>query len=191
MKKIKLTQGKYALVDDEDFEFLNQWKWFVKENHGNLYAVRQKYITHGVKNRKAKRFYMHRQLLGFPKKQIDHWNGNGLDNQRKNLRVCTSLQNSWNQKISLLNTSGYKGVHKRYKKLWQARISIKKKRISLGYFKNKKEAALAYNKAAKKYFGEYAKEFYESKINSLEWTDEERRLSRNLDFIIVMLEEME
>jgi len=90
---------------------------------------------------------------------VDHINGDNLDNRKKNLRLCTYAENNRNRKPLENKTSKYKGVglNKNYKiKTWQARIVKNSKRYSLGYFKNEKEAALAYNQAAKKYFGEFA-----------------------------------
>lgn len=102
MKKIKLTQGKYAIVDDEDFEWLNQWKWCYCK-----YVIRDIIL-----NKKNKRIYMHRLIMNTPEKmQTDHINGNKLDNRRNNLRICTQSQNNMNRKISKLNTSGYRGIY--------------------------------------------------------------------------------
>lgn len=88
---------------------------------------------------------------------IDHINRNTLDNRKCNLRYATYSQNSINRKLQKNNTSGYRGVHWfKITKKWKAKITCNKKRIYLGYYKSKIEAAKAYNKAAKKYFGEFA-----------------------------------
>ena len=102
---------------------------------------------------------MHREILKCPKGLfIDHINRNGLDNRKNNLRVCSKSQNMMNTLIPKNNTSGYKGVSwsKRDKK-WMAYIKIKNKFNNLGYFNIKEQAALAYNDAAKKYHGEFAR----------------------------------
>lgn len=150
MKYIKLTKGKRAIVDNEDFERLSSLNW----SFTNGYAAKK---VKGNKN-----LFMHTFIMNCPKdKKIDHKNGNGLDNRKTNLRICTQAQNIANQKIGTRNISGYKGVSyfkagKRLKR-WVAKIVVNYRQKHLGYFDNKKEAALAYNEAAKKYFGEYAR----------------------------------
>lgn len=151
-KSITLTQGKVALVDDEDFEYLNQWKWFAeKRGSGLVYAVR---------NVKQKPLHMHTQIIKTPKGMVtDHINGDGLDNRRCNLRACTHGENMRNRKVGQVNNkSGYKGAHwsKRQEK-WKAEIRVNGKSIHLGYFNDLIEAAQAYDRAARKYHGKFAK----------------------------------
>ena len=101
---------------------------------------------------------MSRFILNTPKgKHTDHINHDTLDNRKCNLRICTVAQNSFNRKLSVRNTSGYKGVswNKELKK-WYASIKFQYKSYSLGLFSNKIDATIAYNMAAKKYFGEFA-----------------------------------
>lgn len=152
MKRIKLTQGKFALVDDEDFEKLSQYKWYVVFNHGNWYAKRNAYT-----NKKVVSIYMHRFIINTSPLQIDHKDRNGLNNQKCNLRFVTHSQNLWNSRISPRNTSGFKGVrwHTR-DKIWHAAIRQYKKTIHLGVFITKEEAARAYDKKAKELFGDFA-----------------------------------
>ena len=162
MKEIKLTKGKVALVDDEDFEYLNQWKWYCQENrykHDTLYyAVRSKTI-----NKHRCLIMMHRVIMETSNElEVDHIDHNGLNNQKSNLRNCTHSQNHMN-KVSK-GKSRYLGVcfyiQKRKLRgdrlLIRANIVINKKFISLGYFKTEKAAARAYDRCAKKYHGEYA-----------------------------------
>lgn len=154
--KIKLTQDKYAIVDDEDFEYLNQWKWYYRRNHkkDDGYAIRGKWNNN---KQNMDNIRMHRVILGAPKnKKIDHVNGNSLDNRKSNLRYATNTQNIQNSKIRKDNSTGFKGVHKKGKK-YQARITINKKLILLGYFYDKVAAGNAYKLAANKYFGEFAR----------------------------------
>ena len=155
MKEIQLTQGKVALVDDEDFEYLNQWKWYAHNHHGKFYATRSIRI-----NGKKKTVRMHRVIVNNtnPKMHTDHQNGDSLDNRRMNLRICTASENCRNTKKYIHNTSGYKGVtwNKAVKK-WVARIELNKKRNHLGYFIDIKDAAHAYNEAAIKFHGAFAK----------------------------------
>lgn len=150
MKLIPLTQGKFAKVDDEDFEWLSQWKW--KYDHG--YAMRQEGGRFHRRN-----VYMHRRIMNTPEgMDTDHINCDKLDNRRKNLRVCEHFQNNANGRKRSNNTSGYIGVSwDKRKGMWVARIVVKTKQMVLGYFENPKEAALVRDDAALKYFGEYAR----------------------------------
>jgi hypothetical protein len=156
-KEIILTQGKVAIVDDEDYEYLNQWKWCLRGTGlGKFYAIRG--FSKSKKSNIKGSISMHRQLMqpkiGFV---IDHLDGNTLNNQKNNLRICTQSQNLNNQKKSISNTSGYKGVSydKKYKK-FIAKIGFNRKNIHIGYFIDVKDAARAYNEAAIKYHGEFA-----------------------------------
>lgn len=154
MKKIKLSKGKVALIDDEDFEYLSKYKWYANEDNktGKYYAKRAIYI-----NGKQVKIPMQRVILNAPfNMEIDHINGNTLDNRRTNLRICTHAQNCKNC-IRKKGVSKYRGVYW-YKntKRWKSQISIDNKRISLGYYKNEIDAAIAYNLAAMKYHREFA-----------------------------------
>ena len=152
MKQIELTKNKIALVDDEDFDYLNQFKW---------YALNGKYVSRAytMKNGKQRGLLMHRLIMNAPKEmEIDHINGNGLDNQRDNLRVCKKSENLWNSGKSKNNKSGYKGVcWSKVIKKWRVQIMINGKLIYLGVFKNIKDAAMAYKEASLKYHGKFAK----------------------------------
>ena len=151
MAQIRLTQGQYAIVDNEDFARLNSFKWYANKMGNTYYAVR---------NSKQKSIHMHREILGLKSGDgllTDHINGNGFDNRRVNLRRCTRSQNQHNMH-SIWGTSKYKGVswHKAGKK-WQARICVDGKRIHLGLFDSEIEAARIYNQKARELFGEFAK----------------------------------
>jgi len=153
MKKIPLTQGKVALVDDADFEWLNQWKWYAQINRvGTWYAM------HAFPGRPRQQKISMHQLLFPTKLQVDHINGNGLDNQRKNFREATNGQNKANSRKEKGCSSRFKGVtwHKRDQR-WQAMIQHNQKQMFLGYFTNEKHAALAYDTAAHLHFGEFAR----------------------------------
>ncbi len=153
MREIQLSQGKVALVDDEDFEDLAQYRWNVAKRKKALYVVRHSQLDTG----KRTMLYMHRQLLEAPKGlECDHINGNGLDNRRANLRLCTHAQNQYNRK-SRGGSSRYKGVFLfKAPNTWQAFIDASHKRSHLGYFRNEIEAALAYDAAARELHGEFA-----------------------------------
>lgn len=150
-KKIQLTQDRYAIVDDEDFEYLNQWKWYANKMSGKYYAAR---------NENRKTVLMHRFLLSEDalNKKIDHRDGDTLNNCRGNLRICSHSENMRNRiSISKNNTSGFKGVcwNKKSSK-WHAQIRFETKKINIGFFDCKIQAAKAYNAAALKYHGEFA-----------------------------------
>ena len=155
--KIKLTQGKFAIVDKKDFDFLNQFKWFAYKSDNNFYAKRSVIaFENGIK--KTKTIRMHRFILKAKKGQyVDHVNHNGLDNRRKNLRLCSNAENIRNQRKRACNTSGFRGVywHGQTQK-WIAQIKVNYKGIALGYFENKIDAAIAYDKAAIKFHKKFA-----------------------------------
>ena len=145
MKEIPLTQGKVAIVDDDMFEYLNQWKWHLSKFG---YAVRKP----------KEQIYMHRLIMGSPKGMAtDHINRDKLDNRRENLRTCTTSENMQNRGKQSNNTSGYKGVFWSIPaKRWRAQIVVMKKAIHLGLFDTPEEAHEEYLKAEKKHFGEFA-----------------------------------
>jgi hypothetical protein len=154
MKKIKLTQNQYTLVDDADFDTLNQFKWYADKQGKNFYAKRNSKTING----KQMIILMHRFIMKTPKgMHTDHIDGNGLNNQRSNLRICTRSENLRNQGKQSDNSSGFKGVSffKRNKK-WVAQIMVNGKYIYLGYFTDKEKASNAYITACKKYHKEFA-----------------------------------
>ena len=153
MKTIELTQGKVAIVDDEDYEYLNKLKWY----YSNGYAIRNLPTING----KRGTMWMHRVIINTPDKMdTDHKNGDMLDNRRINLRACTHSDNLLNRDKTKKNIVGYKGVYiKKGRKhnIYCAAIKYTGKLKHLGYFRTPKEAAKTYNKAALKYHGEFAK----------------------------------
>lgn len=156
MKKIPLTQGQFALVDDADYDWLMQWKWQAKWNRGTFYAKRREELPRINGKRRSRTIYMSRQIMDAPAgKEVDHRNHEGLDNQRLNLRLVTHQQNLLNKRPYVRNRSGFKGVCSARKK-WRAEIAIRGKRIRLGHFDSPELAHSAYVQAAQKYHGEYA-----------------------------------
>ena len=134
MKVITLPNSLKTLVDDLDFEYLNQWKWYVNSNG---------YVARKLKNGKHER--LHRAIMNPPKgMDVDHINKNKLDNQKVNLRICNRSENNLNTKLKVNNTSNYKGVSwDKRRKSWRAFGNINSERFELGYFKNKDEAIRA------------------------------------------------
>lgn len=155
MKEIKLTQGKIAFVDDDNYEWLNQWKWCAQRNGNNFYAKRQVTV-----NGKRSTIRMHILIMGERHIGliIDHKDGNGCNNHMSNLRFCTAQENAMNSRSVNNHSSAYKGVcwHDPAKK-WMVRIRINGQSIHLGLFESELDSAKAYNAAAIKYFGEFAK----------------------------------
>ena len=154
MQEISLTQGKIALVDDEDFRHLSQWQWFAVHRNRSFHAARNVW-------REGQRttLYMHQLLVNVPLGMMtDHIDGNGLNNQRANLRACTPSQNTANTaKYSMLTSSQYRGVYWRGDiRKWHAQVRRDGKYFHLGHFRHEREAALAYNEAALEHFGGFA-----------------------------------
>ena len=151
MKQIELTQGQYAIVDDDDFDEINQYNWCFNQG----YAVRNVKVSKGKYNSQ----YMHRFVTNCSDDMdVDHINHDKLDNRKSNLRVCSTSENMRNQQIrTVAKTSVYKGVtfNKQAGK-WMAQIVLDGKRKYLGYFTNETDAAIAYNNAAIEFFGEFA-----------------------------------
>lgn len=157
MKEIQLTQGKVALVDDADYEWLIQWKWYAIKQKNSYYAVRHSARINGRQGR----ICMHKFILNVTENNllVDHRDRDGLNNQRFNLRKATTAQNNRNKTSAKNSSSKYLGVRlcvdKRWTneyKYWRAKIS----KNDLGSFPSEELAALAYNKAAIQMFGEFA-----------------------------------
>lgn len=150
--RIPLTKGAYAIVDKDDFEWLNQWKWYINNRGYALRSVR-------VATNKKRPLFMHRLLNKTPDGfDTDHINGNPLDNRRCNLRTVTRSQNLMNSQGQPNKSSKYRGVTRERKSgKWQAQLKYKGKNYYLGRHKSERSAALAYNTKAIELFGEYAR----------------------------------
>lgn len=149
--KIRLTQNKYAIIDKQNFQWLKFWTWHFVNGYAIATIGKKEIPMHHL-------IYLCKPSKGY---EIDHINGDGLDNQRKNLRIATRTQNQQNRKPNKNSTSKYKGVYfdksrKGFKK-WVASIKVNKKLIHLGRYLKEIDAALAYNHVAVKHFGRYAR----------------------------------
>jgi hypothetical protein len=142
VKYIPLTQGKKAIVDDGDFEWLSKYKW---------------QVNHGYAKRDVRCIRMHREIIHASKGiDVDHINGNTLDNRKRNLRLVNDFQQNQNSAIRKDNISGCRGVNFfKPRGTWSARIQYNGKRIGLGTYHRKSDAMKAYTEASKKYFGVY------------------------------------
>jgi len=154
MAEIPLTQNKTAIIDDCDLIEIGKHKWCAGCYDGKWYAVRGTY-NNGVK----RNVFMHRQLTSAIKgQQVDHKDGNGLNNSRDNLRFSTQQQNVFNQRPTGKGTSKYKGVSwDKSSNSWYSAIKFNGKSRNLGHYKNETDAAIAYDSAAIKFFGEFAR----------------------------------
>lgn len=158
MKALEIVSKKHgkhiAYFDDDDFTKISAYKWNIRRGRNTYYATANVY----KEGKRVCDITMHRLVMNFPKAFVDHKDGNGLNNVKSNLRECTPTENNRNCQVAKNSYVGYKGVrfHKR-DKLFFASIGVNYKRIHLGYFKKAEDAAIAYNEAAKKYFGDFAK----------------------------------
>ena len=158
MKEIQLTQGKIALVDDEDYDrLIAMGKWQCSLGYATKNVKFNSIHTTLRMHRVILTKYLNLDSCNPRLVQVDHINGNKLDNRKENLRTCSPSQNSQNRPASKNNTSGYKGVvwHSRSKK-WVAKITANGANTHLGCFDDPKLAAKAYNEAAVKLYGEFA-----------------------------------
>jgi len=165
MKKIPLSQDKFALVDDSDYERLSQYKWYASKHRNNFYAVRDIWEN----GKKGKTIRMHREVLGLSRngeELADHKNRNTLDNRKNNLRKANHSLNNRNCNLRKNNSSGYTGVDWVPKcKKWRAHISINKKWVSCGHYLTAIDAAIAYDRASLKYCGEKVYLNFPDKLN--------------------------
>lgn len=160
MKYISLTKGYIAIVDDEDFDFVNQWKWSTIDSSPTGVCYAERGYT-DKESGKIKHISMHRLIMDMIDSEltVDHIDGNGLNNQRKNLRPATKQQQAINRPLRSDNKSGHKGVYwfKSCNK-WRAQIKVDGKRKSLGLYEDIEDAIKAYETAAELYYGEWRRQ---------------------------------
>lgn len=151
-----MAQPQYAKVDPADYKRLRGYEWLAKKGGKSFYARRR--VASGEK-RKNRLTYMHQDVIQVPEGMvIDHINHDGMDNRSANLRAATYSQNMYHRrKRSGATHSKYKGIHlDKTRRKWHASITFAKKKIHLGYFRSEIDAARAYDRAARKYHGEFA-----------------------------------
>lgn len=156
MKEIQLTKGYFTIVDDDDYDYIMQWKWHVNDSSIHPYAMRNSITEDGKRHHIMMHRIINRTPDGF---DTDHINGNGLDNRKINLRTATRSQNMMNRKPNKNCSSKFKGVywHGQHQK-WASSISINKKRTHIGLFLNENDAAKAYEKRSILEFSNFHKE---------------------------------
>jgi hypothetical protein len=155
--RFPINNSTTILIDKEDLNLLTKYKWHVG-GIGYIYSAKWDY-SKGWRNRKNMSIALHRLLIKAKKGEVvDHINGDIHDNRKSNLRICTQQQNAINKKRQKNNTSGYVGVSwSKILNKWEAYICPNYKKINLGFFENKSEAALKYNEAARKYYKNFAR----------------------------------
>ncbi len=198
MKTIPLTQGKFAIVDDEDFEELSKYKWYAqKATLAHLFYarrnVRKRLVIDGEIYWNSKWIFMHRHLMKGIKQEtfVDHADNDTLNNQKGNLREATVVENMRNRRSKGTSTSKHKGVNQRGASgQFRAAIHVGDKIIALGTFETEEDAAVAYNIAAKKYHGAFANlnkvdtpEGYEPKRHKHHKTPKQSSIYRGVCFV--------
>lgn len=149
--RIPLTQGKFAIIDEEDADLVVPHRWYAQPHRRTIYVKRSK-----TSGNHTKWVYLHREIMGNPPGvQVDHRNGDGLDNRRSNLRLATNTQNHGNMRLRKTSRTGFKGVRK-LRTCFSASIFVDGKTVRLGTFSSVEEAANAYDDAAREAWGEFA-----------------------------------
>lgn len=155
---IMLKNGGETILDDEDFDKFGIMEWERRTNKRHEYAAQRIYVSRTAGKQIYRNVYLHREIIDCPPHAfVDHINGDGLDNRRINIRVCSQTENMRNRRKFADATSKFKGVSSYGVRRFRAYIYVDKKQINLGTFPSEVEAALAYDRAAKQMFGEFAR----------------------------------
>ncbi len=151
---LTLTKGYEAIIDAADVPLVGMWNWTAKVSNTNVYAKRN-----DTSQKPHRALYLHRAIMGAPHDmEVDHRDGDGLNNSRKNLRVATHAQNSCNVKLRSSNSSGFKGAcWCKRRGMWVAHIRIKGVQTHLGYFDTAEQAHAAYSEASARLHGEFGR----------------------------------
>ena len=156
MPTIKIA-GHDVLLDEEDLHLMESTSWFIRRSGGTSYVQHNTYAGHEYSGYES----LHRLIAGCGQGDVvDHINGNGLDNRRCNLRICSHAENLRNRKIHANNNSGFKGVYfdrSLSVRPWRAQIRVAGKKFNLGRYSTAEEASQAYKKAAVRLHGEFAR----------------------------------
>lgn len=151
-KQLPLTQGKFAIVDDDVYEWASKYKWHAVRKKNSFYAVRNT-----ERNPHQTKIHLHREIMSAPiGVMVDHINGDGLDNRRENMRFANYAENGRNRGMQTNNKSGYKGVGL-FGGRWYSRIGVDGEQVHIGYFRDPEDAAMAYDAAAIAFHGDFAK----------------------------------
>ncbi len=162
VREIPLSKGMVAVVDEADYDLLSRYRWTAVRARCTTTLFYARGRPRGVGSSRVPEVYMHRLVLNATaRQQVDHQNGNGLDNRRSNIRIATASQNSANRPVGVHSRSGLKGVWritgKGYRREWRAVLTVNGRKHYLGHFATAEEAARAYDRKATEVFGVFAR----------------------------------
>jgi hypothetical protein len=160
IKKLKLSQGGYAIVDAEDYDKLRKYNWYLLVSYDQWYERFSTPCIAAYDSNLRTTLLLHRAVLDLKpgdKVFVDHRSGNSFDNRKVNLRFCSAAQNQQNRRKSKKTANKYKGVYSVGKRRWRSCIKVGEKQLHLGVFNHEEEAARAYDEAAREHFADFAR----------------------------------